>query len=109
MPSIFVDRTGCTSFRTVQRVTVDQVDQMATTPKSVVCLTGRIPGSRVTFAYAKVEGTSCDLTAAECRELAASLLVAADVLEGKQEAEEITRRRVQYEEQCRQLTLDSQV
>lgn len=100
MPKIYFDRFAGTSISTVQRVTVDEVDltnwqglPVKSLPRQVVCETGRVLGEQRTYAHAKVDGSTHTMTAAECRALAASLLVAADVLEGKQEAPEITRER----------------
>jgi len=108
MPAIYLDRSAGTSFSTVQRVTVDEVDltnwqgtPVKSLPRQVVCETGRVLGSDRRYAHAKLTGHVADMTAAECRALAASLLVAADVLEGQQEAAEITRERERYEAERR--------
>lgn len=100
MPKIYFDRHAGTSISTVQRVTVDEVDltnwqglPIKSLPRQVVCESGRVLGEHRCYAHAKVDGSTHHMTAAECRALAASLLVAAEVLEGKQEAAEITRER----------------
>jgi hypothetical protein len=109
MARIYLDRSKSRSTCTIQQVIVDEVEitngqgqSGKSLSRQIVCETGRVLGSGRLYAHAAVNAAS-NLTASECRALAEALQVAADVLEGKQEAEEITRQREQYEEQVRQL------
>lgn len=115
--AINLDRYAGTSISTVQRVTVDEVDlinwqglPVKSLPRQVVCERGRNLGTDRGYAQAKIEGSIANLEAAECRALAASLLIAADVLEGKQEAAELTQERERYKEAVKrhEMTLKAQ-
>jgi hypothetical protein len=113
MARIYWDRHAGTSTSEIQRVVVDEVNltnwqgmSTKSLPRQVVCERGRVLGSQSNYAHARIDGGVANLTAAECRALAESLSVAADVLEGKQEAESLAQMRREQKEQRERSTAE---